>query len=1134
MRRNIQYISSIFLAAVLLFSGACTREDLTPTPPRDRVALSEFGINYQIDGAEVYTKIALNERTENAVRNLYVLLFAEDGSLIHSKRYLVTNATNLPKDQATRYDAVLNSYYERDEGDSRLSSGIIPGFFSGYKFTDASRLEGNLTFYAIANYSQSVGDNLKAIKNKTELEDFTVDITHGSVERNYLFMVAAEEGVNLSPSTDNYGNITVERLGTNLRLRRLDARITFNIDIDIDGATEINFTNAIYRVHQIPNTSYLIEKSKTNNNTGTENTWDAADKNNNYSCMDDDNFAYFDRFEGTSGDFTFYMRENRPVPKVRITQEARTNENNTGKKEYDNLYVMREAWWNDASGITDETPVHEREFTYAPENSTFVEISGNLEYKRYNQETQSDEYVSGYVTYIVHLGETGGRYDYNNEDAVNNYDIRRNVRYTYNMRITGIHSFEIEVKADGVEKRPGAEGNFSISNSQQFTMDAHYGRLLLELDLDSILGLDEDGDEKQDGAGWNVSSPPLATTIFDGESISAPYNYKWILFAINKEFGGKESEMVKFPGIQAYDGGLKFHDGHTPDKDEILADFGNRIDYNNDEVTFKTYLQYDTDNYYATSRDIIDEDACLRDINQLLRHLYREAMAEKDGEENLFTKRSDGKRKVTITAFCDEFTYVYELENEDYRHPGTSLDPVNDKEILQYWKRYVNQDDRVMNITPMTATDVSADKNTSITHSFVSISQKSIKTIYNENDPDLETAWGLETTNETGPLTYQVRMNDDSGKDPLNRGILDIGDNTTSDGRTNFLNFWLTGNPRENIQWTDVMTVSQRIENADGLTEEYRNAFHACMTRNRDLNGDNKVQANEIRWYLASIDQLTDIYLGEYALDEQSRLYPRNAADRNNQIRWHYTSSSSHSGNNSWIIWAEEGASKGGSDSSIDDDGQKNSLFSYRCVRNLGISLDTPDETPTKLIEVAEQSDGSYLVDVTNMNPKSRRTTMTRDPMLPPHNERDILNKPYAKFLVMNSDSDMPTPNVSLDRYLDWGWVYFLVWGGANAWQYYQAYENYPAGYRIPNQRELLIMASRLPKEAWKTYSASGWRETLSSKAIYLCQTAFSMDGDYPYNSNRDGFHYNAQSDAFVLQNNTNEKGYVRPIKDVD
>lgn len=1104
MRRNIQYISSIFLAAVLLFSGACTREDLTPTPPRDRVALSEFGINYQIDGAEVYTKIALNERTENAVRNLYVLLFAEDGSLIHSKRYLVTNATSLPEDQATRYDAVLNSYYERDEGDSRLSSGIIPGFFSGYNFTDASRLEGNLTFYAIANYSQSVGDNLKAIKNKTELEDFTVDITHGSVERNYLFMVAAEEGVNLSPSTDNYGNITVERLGTNLRLRRLDARITFNIDIDIDGATEINFTNAIYRVHQIPNTSYLIEKSKTNNNTGTENTWDAADKNNNYSCMDDDNFAYFDRFEGTSGDFTFYMRENRPVPKVRITQEARTNENNTGKKEYDNLYVMREAWWNDASGITDETPVHEREFTYAPENSTFVEISGNLEYKRYNQETQSDEYVSGYVTYIVHLGETGGRYDYNNEDAVNNYDIRRNVRYTYNMRITGIHSFEIEVKADGVEKRPGAEGNFSISNSQQFTMDAHYGRLLLELDLDSILGLDEDGDGQQDGAGWNVSSPPLATTIFDGESISAPYNYKWILFAINKEFGGNESEMVKFPGIQAYDGGLKFHDGHTPDKDEILSDFGNRIDYNNTKVIFKEYLKHDTDNYYANRK--IDDDACLRDINQLLRHLYQEAVAEKDGEENLFTTRSDGKRKVTITAFCDEFTYVYELENEDYRHPGTSLDPVNDKEVLQYWKRYVNQDDRVMNITPMTATDVSADKNTSITHSFVSISQKSIKTIYNENDPDLETAWGLETTNETGPLTYQVRMNDGSGKDPLNRGILNIGDNTTSDGRTNFLNFWLTGNPKENIRWTDVMTVSQRIENADGLTDDYRNAFHACMTRNRDLNGNNRIDEDEIYWYLASQDQLSGMYIGQPALEEDSWMYTGDGSKTNHLI----TSSLYNKGGyrfyrpadrdypaesdipNFWILWSEEGASwgqlRGGG-----DQGTGVTTYDYRCIRNLGIP--TSERTaPTHYASIEDKGD-YYTIDVSVVNQRALRSSDDQGDNLPFDNERSLSNRPFKSFDVLDGFYPL-NGTITWNEMKEEG-----IMGNENPC---------PHGWRVPNQKEILIMMSLIGEDNFDL-STYGYNQHYSlgiATSFSFYGTGLYVDDDKDNVKLRIGFYY--------------------------
>ena len=61
------------------------------------------------------------------------------------------------------------------------------------------------------------------------------------------------------------------------------------------------------------------------------------------------------------------------------------------------------------------------------------------------------------------------------------------------------------------------------------------------------------------------------------------------------------------------------------------------------------------------------------------------------------------------------------------------------------------------------------------------------------------------------------------------------------------------------------------------------------LLRNRDLNGDNIVQPNEIRWYLAAIDQLVDLYIGEYALDDASRLYPQNPADRDYQTYWHYT-----------------------------------------------------------------------------------------------------------------------------------------------------------------------------------------------------------------------------------------------------
>ena len=510
MRQNIRHISILLLGTILLFNVACTRDVFTPTPQETIVPLSEFQIGYQLDVTDVYTKAQQSVEIENTVRNLYVLLFAEDGHLVHSKRYLVTTNTSLTEEQQSRYDAVLRSFHTKEDEGSNRSSGIIPEFFTNYKGR-AEELDGNLTFYGIANYSTAVDQDLDNLADdgpaaETNLRNMTIDIAPGSVERNYFFMVAELGDVHLNPTVSG-NSISVERIGANLELRRLDAKVTFNIDVIIDGADNVSFENPTYKVHRIPNKSYLIERVKSSG----VNNWDAAQNTEtDFSCMDDDNFEHFDSFNGTSGFFAFYMRENRPVPSNEINGEARDKENANGKN-YKNLYVMREAWPYDADkadSATGKTPVHERDFTYAPENSTFVEISGNLNYtrKRENPETHEmeDEYVSGIVTYIVHLGETGGAADIDNVTAVNNYDVRRNVRYVYNMLIKGINSFEVEVSTDGSEERPGAEGDLAISDSQQFLMDSHYGRILLELDRDDIIRNVEQGDQQ---AGWNVSSP---------------------------------------------------------------------------------------------------------------------------------------------------------------------------------------------------------------------------------------------------------------------------------------------------------------------------------------------------------------------------------------------------------------------------------------------------------------------------------------------------------------------------------------------------------------------------------------------------------------------------------------------------
>ena len=90
-----------------------------------------------------------------------------------------------------------------------------------------------------------------------------------------------------------------------------------------------------------------------------------------------------------------------------------------------------------------------------------------------------------------------------------------------------------------------------------------------------------------------------------------------------------------------------------------------------------------------------------------------------------------------------------------------------------------------------------------------------------------------------------------------------------------------------------------------------------------------------------------------------------------NKVFWHYTSSSPdpNENNNPNILWAEEGASRGSFSTSVSEDFNGN-LYSYRCIRNLGIPLDQPGTEPEDLVQVFDNGDGSYTIDLSRMNPK--------------------------------------------------------------------------------------------------------------------------------------------------------------------
>ena len=1052
----------ILVLFALLAAAGCTREELAPAPAGDFVAPSEFEIGWEYgDVVNIDTRTEQSVTVENRVTNLYVLL-AADGKIIHRKSYWVTRDSQIPDG----YDNIITAYSEKVSADGEASRGTIPAFFTGAgNSVDFDMLpyrnSAPFTFYAVANYSDAVGQELDRVSNAAGLEELSSRFTtEGNVNRTRFLMTAKESGISLN--IDDEGRI--ERVGVNLDLKRVDAKIKFNVTVDIEDAVEgtVLFDNMTYRVHRVPDVTFLFPKEK---GQGAGQEWDAAaieeaePSGSGYSCMLDDNYQTFDTTRVDGGTFAFYLRENRPNPKKRITPEE--------QGDWSTLYAMREAWPGGEENPVDEAsnrvPVHGRQFTYAPENATFVEISGDLSYTRTTAGRESEE-VFGSVTYIVHLGETGNAP--NDEEAVNNYDVRRNVSYIYNMRITGINNFVVEV-TEGEERRPGAEGDITVSSTRQVTMDAHYGRVLLELDKTSI----------EQGASWSVRTP-IGEVRYDTDTglINSPYDYKWVLFAVNADFGVRSDRMVKFPGVQAYDGGVQFFEDMNADelKEAIANDRGNYTYLGTTYTyTFKDYIKsHDRDNYWYDYRNNLTDNACLLDVNQLVHYLEWSLR-----NNNTIIFDEDGK--VAVTAFCDEYTYIYDPQIEDYIHPGQSVANMGDKDRrLLLWKNYVDADSRVMNITPMATTEYSPDGNTSLTNSYITISQNSIKSIY--NSAKTETAWGLETTNETGKLTHETQIIAGSYGPIHNNNGNEIGDrtNTLNDGRTNFLNFWVgTDRYGSTIHWTDAMNVNRDVENGNDLNEDYRNAFYACITRNRDLNGNNLIDADEIYWYLAARDQLTGLWIGQGALDDEAWMYNGDGTEINHLITSSHRNNAD--GNLYWVLWAEEGASLGGL--RVGGDEHTNNGYDYRCVRNLGIDI-AEEEAPQHFAEISNRIDNGdqdyYTIDASIINSRALRTSPDEGINLPFDHERSQNNTPFRSFDVRTANGDSISWLRMRDNINDNG-------------------NPCPEGWRVPNQREMLIIMS-----------FDGQNGFSLGDSPVATATSFSFCGTGSYDDDRYGFYF--------------------------
>lgn len=1097
-KMKLIYVWLLGLVAILT---ACADEEIVNGYNIKEGVPVTVNLKFNVAASAVESRSAQDATVENNVQRLFVIAFKRNGE-ISGKNYL----------------SAVNS-----------STGTVTlDMYSGT----------GQQIFAVANPNSGVGTlSYEQLDAVTNLDDFknlysqlrtdkgeTVSL---SVERMAFLMCGQLEDI----AVDAKGNL-VNAASSTIHLKRVDARITFNVKVDGSekGYTNMTFTPKYYRVENIPQGTYLVPRKNEDYAETMENT-----TGNGYASMQAAGKEYyFDEAKRENDDcpyFEFYLLENRRQPTKRITNE---------EKEYSkvqNLYALREKRAKTENKVDETKPGQEYvpgDFVFAPENSTYVTIRGTLSFQH------GTDFYNADVTYTVHLGSTGS--DPDSETLVNKYDVCRNTHYTYNVTITGVESMRVEVQEERIETRPGVEGDVIKAGGEVVDLDSHYGRAKFSLTR---------GDIKA-GLSWAISTPfqrglkvfdrsnytdKDGTVVSDARSLSPDQvenlqtglslnDYRWVQFAINQEcvlvrddeghpnVKVPPSAFAKYPGYQAYS---------STNLNSKAPAFGG-----------EGY-------HYSGSTAIYSQNVVLYDVNQLLNHLFIEA---NKSDSQLFLD-ADGNvsqaedATVTITAYIDEYVYKYNPNDVYYEIP-TALDDGDSD--LTLWKKFVNAENRMLHICVKGA-QYSPDGNTSWAESVITFSQRPIYTFY-DPDSDVSTAWGTEFKNESEDAKDDTDKNPPATSSALNGINWNKDNNTFDDGRKNTLE--VLGQLTD-LKWTDVLYLN------DGdygrLKDKYKSVWFACLGRNRDLNGDNIVQLDEIRWYLASVDQLTDIFIAEAAVPN-AKLYSQNATYESVPLE-HVISSTYNTITattmSPWIIWAEEGASRG----NLGYEGESGP-YTYRCLRNLGLSLNAKDNDLDDYVQPSEESTRTVTIgretvtytertiDLSRLEPNTLRAALTGG-ILPQNNERDDNDRPYRKFAVLvsakgsgwNSSYDNASGLYPKNDYWTWNDLYNYENNG----------DPCPDGYRAPNLRELMLMYTTYPDLFEIPFNPN----LEKSSSYYLCKTGFSFNGWGNYNDvfgspNRPGFVYvyeykkdnpSASYGNLMLLTGGGTSGKVRCVRDV-
>lgn len=297
------------------------------------------------------------------------------------------------------------------------------------------------------------------------------------------------------------------------------------------------------------------------------------------------------------------------------------------------------------------------------------------------------------------------------------------------------------------------------------------------------------------------------------------------------------------------------------------------------------------------------------------------------------------------------------------------------------------------------------------------LTQHNIQTFYDVKQAGSIIAYGCET------------INDEEGKEFTDDGI----------GGTSNNEYWYPYQSKGDNKWDGRANMKQDLS---GLTwdniKSNKSLVKACMSRNRDLNGNGTIDEDEIRWYAPAVNQYIGLWIGEEVMSTEAKLFNKQTSTLSTSNdpgcrMLYYTSTK---GINTYF--SEEGMA-------TNNHNGKWKATLIRCVRNLQSNDKDKGyaKTPTQFWTTSN-SDKDVELDKVD----SRALTVGGNSNeLIGHTERSEINKPAKSFRI--ADKTYPESNSSRASMQNVVEGYFTCNGN-----YYQTDRK----WRVPNQREMSVI----------------------------------------------------------------------------